>query len=107
GNPHVEGEKVEPGFPTVLAPPPPLITVPASGGGRGVVSDDPVNRRAEPTLPSLYSSTCGRRLALARWLASERNPLAARVIVNRLWQYHFGRAIVRSPNNFGLQSDKP
>ena len=33
--------------------------------------------------------------------------MAARVIVNRLWQYNFGRGIVRSPNNFGLQGDKP
>ena len=33
--------------------------------------------------------------------------MAARVMVNRLWQYHFGRGIVRSPNNFGLQGDKP
>jgi hypothetical protein len=44
---------------------------------------------------------------LANWLASEANSLTPRVIVNRIWQYHFGRGIVRSPNNFGTQGDKP
>jgi hypothetical protein len=40
-------------------------------------------------------------------MASPENPLTARVMVNRLWQHHFGRGIVRSPNDFGLQGDKP
>ena len=40
-------------------------------------------------------------MALARWIASEENPLTARVIVNRLWHYHFGRGIVASPSDFG------
>jgi hypothetical protein len=44
---------------------------------------------------------------LARWLTSPDNPLPARVMANRLWQYHFGRGIVRSPNNFGIQGDAP
>jgi hypothetical protein len=44
---------------------------------------------------------------LARWIASPNNPLTARVMANRLWQYHFGRGIVRSSNNFGFQGDKP
>lgn len=43
------------------------------------------------------------RMELARWIASPNNPLTARVIVNRLWHYHFGQGLVRSPNNFGLQ----
>ena len=44
---------------------------------------------------------------LANWVASPDNPLTSRVMANRLWQYHFGRGIVRSPNNFGLQGDAP
>lgn len=49
----------------------------------------------------------GRRRALADWIVSERNPLTARVMVNRIWQWHFGRAIVTSPNNFGATGQKP
>jgi mono/diheme cytochrome c family protein len=49
----------------------------------------------------------GRRLALARWIASEQNPLTARVIVNRVWQMHFGRGLVATPNNFGKMGSKP
>ena len=41
------------------------------------------------------------RLELARWVASPDNPMTAKVLVNRLWQHHFGQAIVRTPNNFG------
>ena len=44
---------------------------------------------------------------LANWIASPDNPLTARVMVNRIWQYHFGRGIVRSSSNFGLQGDRP
>lgn len=48
-----------------------------------------------------------RRLALARWIADPRNPLTARVIVNRLWQHHFGRGIVGTPSDFGRNGEKP
>ena len=49
----------------------------------------------------------GRRLALAEWIASKDNPLTARVIVNRLWQHHFGKGIVASSSDFGVTGDKP
>jgi hypothetical protein len=84
GNPHVKGDKVEPGFPTVFNLPDPTIPAPR---------------------PAARSS--GRRLVLANWIASKDNPLAARVMVNRLWQHHFGRGIVRSPNDFGLNGNRP
>jgi hypothetical protein len=84
GNAHVHGEKVVPGFPEVM------------GGANAVI----------PAPPSA-AQTCGRRTVLANWIASRDNPLTARVMVNRIWQQHFGRGIVRSPNNFGLQGDKP
>ena len=49
----------------------------------------------------------GARLRLAQWITDPRNPLTARVIVNRLWQYHFGEGLVRSSNNFGFTGDRP
>jgi len=85
GNAHNLGAKVEPGFPEVLTTSP----TPA-------IPDAPAGAKSS-----------GRRTVLANWIASAQNPLAARVMVNRLWQFHFGRGIVRSPNNFGLQGDKP
>jgi hypothetical protein len=48
-----------------------------------------------------------RRLALAAWIADPRNPLAARVMVNRVWHYHFGRGLVGTPNDFGFNGERP
>jgi hypothetical protein len=48
-----------------------------------------------------------RRVALARWLTDKRNPLTWRSIINRVWQYHFGRGIVDSPNDFGRMGALP
>jgi hypothetical protein len=84
GNPHVKGERVEPAFPEVLGGSSPAVTPPTDGG-----------------------KTAGRRLALADWIAAPDNPLTARVMANRIWQYHFGRGLVRSPNNLGTQGDPP
>jgi hypothetical protein len=47
------------------------------------------------------------RLELARWLADPGNPLTVRVIVNRIWQFHFGRGIVATPNDFGIRGKPP
>lgn len=83
GSAHAPTDKVEPGFPKVLG------------------FDDP-----EPVKDRPAKST-GRRSVLADWIASPDNPLTARVMVNRLWQHHFGRGIVRSTNDFGKLGDKP
>jgi Protein of unknown function (DUF1553)/Protein of unknown function (DUF1549)/Planctomycete cytochrome C len=83
GNPHAEGDEVQPGFPAVLSPPEPIIQIPEHG------------------------QSSGRRRALADWIASPQNPLTARVMVNRIWQWHFGRGLVRTPNDFGLQGARP
>src|SRR3954468_17330459 len=49
----------------------------------------------------------GRRLAFANWLTSTNNPLVPRLMVNRIWQHHFGVGLVRTPENFGVTGGKP
>jgi len=71
----------------------------------------------EPAPPGLIAAgyemlpagerTSRRRLAFAQWLASPQNPLTARVIVNRIWQWNFGEALVRTPNDFGVMGQRP
>ena len=56
---------------------------------------------------SLTEPSAGRRPALAAWLSGANNPLTARVIVNRLWQHHFGRGIVATPSDFGVRGEAP
>ena len=58
---------------------------------------------------SLSSSTSDarRRLTFAEWVVDERNPLTARVLVNRVWHYHFGQGLVNTPSNFGFLGDRP
>ncbi|MDZ4852498.1 MAG: PSD1 and planctomycete cytochrome C domain-containing protein [Pirellulaceae bacterium] len=53
------------------------------------------------------ASEKANRLDLARWITSRENPLTARVIVNRIWQYYFGRGIVETENDFGLLGSRP
>lgn len=66
-----------------------------------------------PSLERLFvsppgdSKTSHRRRQLAEWISDPQHPLTSRVLVNRLWQHHFGQAIVRTPNNFGFLADPP
>lgn len=76
-------QEVQPGFLTMLDPKPAAILPP----------------------PGLNST--GRRSALARWLTDPANPLSARVMVNRIWHYHFAQGIVGTPNDFGLIGQRP
>jgi hypothetical protein len=84
GSPHAPGKPVTPGFPSVLSPP--EVEMPERAKG---------------------DRTTGLRTILADWLVSESNPLTARVMVNRIWQHHFGRGIVRSTSNFGKAGTDP
>ena len=82
GNPDVPGEEVRPGFLSVL--------------GGGDISD-----------PPLHAKSTGRRKALAEWLASTENPLFGRVMMNRVWQYHFGQGLLKTPSDFGVRAGQP
>jgi hypothetical protein len=82
GSAATPGKEVQPRFIQVLCP-----------------SDEAAMPKIPRALPS--ARTTGRRKALADWIASPQNPLTARVIVNRLWHYHFGRGIVATPSDFG------
>jgi mono/diheme cytochrome c family protein len=84
GSPHTQGDPVEPGFPEIFGESP-LDTSQLISGER----------------------SAGRRRALAEWITGPDNMLTARVIVNRIWQFHFGRGLVRSSNNFGQLGTPP
>ncbi|MEZ5387849.1 MAG: PSD1 and planctomycete cytochrome C domain-containing protein [Prosthecobacter sp.] len=66
---------------------------------------DPADAKIPAPKPN--APTSGRRTVLADWLASPQNPLTARVIVNRVWQYHFGKGISSTTSDFGRLGDKP
>ncbi len=66
-------------------------------------SVEPGTPAALPALPSAPTN----RLGLARWMTDRSNPLTARVAVNRLWQQVFGVGLVRTPENFGIQGERP
>ncbi|HLN27980.1 MAG TPA: DUF1553 domain-containing protein [Gemmataceae bacterium] len=82
GDPKRKSGEVKPAFPRVLVDP---QSVKSLGAGSARLD----------------------RIALARWLTSPKHPLTARVMVNRLWQHHFGQGLVTTPNDFGLRGQAP
>jgi hypothetical protein len=58
-------------------------------------------------VPELSASTKNPRATLAKWIVDPENPLTPRVMVNRIWEYHFGRGIVATPNDFGRMGERP
>jgi hypothetical protein len=86
GDANNPGPLVEPGPPSVLSADIPLYKV---------------------EKPNYETGTSGRRLAFAKWLTAPQHPLTARVMVNRIWQQHFGTGIVKSSGNFGKMGTPP
>ena len=82
GSPTRLGDVVEPAVPTILV-------------------------KQQPPFPPPNDATTRRRLGLAQWIASSGNPLTARVIVNRVWQQHFGQGLVTTANDFGIMGAPP
>jgi hypothetical protein len=71
------------------------------------VGPRPLSVLVADNLPELPSDCSNPRTQLARWLTAPENPLTARVIVNRLWQHHFGRGLVNTANDFGRNGELP
>jgi hypothetical protein len=69
--------------------------------------DQKVQPNVPNVLPPLPAGAPRNRLGLAQWLVSPENPLVARVVVNRLWQHHFGLGLVKTSDNLGVQSEPP
>jgi hypothetical protein len=82
GDPTDPGEELQPGVPAVL-------------------TQDSLEA------PATLKQSSGRRLWLAHWMTSPSNPLVARVMVNRVWQWHFGEGLVASENDFGVVGQRP
>jgi len=85
GNP---GDEVPPGFLQVLC-------------------REPGEATAKLPTRTRHVSSSGRRTVFAAWITSSRHPLTARVIVNRIWHYHFGHGLVETPNDFGRSGSRP
>jgi mono/diheme cytochrome c family protein len=97
GDPFSPGQKVEPGTLSAVAG--------MRNAARGARSVD--QARVPDSAFHIPNSIEGRRRALAEWTASPENPLTARVMVNRIWLWHFGHALAGNPNNFGATGRKP
>ncbi len=99
GNPASLGEELAAGSPAAFA-------------NHAVVEKSGENASRESDVSTGFNlpkeaTDADRRVALAEWLTDRRNPLLARVIVNRLWHYHFGVGLVDSPSDFGFNGGRP
>ena len=72
-----------------------------------VVAPRPLSVLVNENLPELPADCSNPRTQLARWLTASNHPLTARVIVNRLWQHHFGIGLVKTANDFGKNGERP
>lgn len=88
GDYRLPGDAVEPGFLTCLT----------NGKSEAAVIEQDRYRQFP---------TRGWRITLAKWITNPDNPLTARVMANRIWQHHFGRGIVATPSDFGVNGERP
>ena len=89
GNHAKEGKEVAPGTPAVFE------------------TDNNLAYSCSPPADGSKSTSSGRRLALANWLTASNNPIVARILVNRVWHYHFGQGLVGTLDNFGQSGARP
>jgi hypothetical protein len=101
----------------------PMVVEKAYAASEGTPADAKIQRKGDPqnlgeTVRRGFLTILGGqklsadckgsgRLELANWIADAKNPLTARVMVNRIWQYHFGKGIVQTPNDFGARGKAP
>jgi mono/diheme cytochrome c family protein len=87
----------------------PTVIPKKNGGGESIQPGvlTVLDERPMPIPPIEGRPTTGRRAALANWLTDRANPLATRVVVNRVWQYHFGQGLVPTASDFGKLGEKP
>jgi hypothetical protein len=103
-----EGPPVETISDVGVVPPPTIIPgdrsrTPVEPGFLSLLDPAPASLAA----PAGWPESTGRRRTLANWIASAENPLTARVMVNRVWQQHFGRGLVETPSDFGKLGEAP
>ena len=109
GNHAKEGKEVTPGTPAIFK---------GKNDSRDAHSEQPATRETRLSSEANAASSCfapadfqlrssGRRLALAQWLTASNNPIVARVLVNRVWHYHFGQGLVSTVDNLGQSGARP
>ncbi|MBM3875800.1 MAG: DUF1553 domain-containing protein [Verrucomicrobia bacterium] len=92
---------------TDVGPVAPAVFIPKKESLGAIPAGFPTVLDEKPATVKPFATSTGRRAALAQWLTQPSNPLTARVMVNRLWQWHFGRGLAANASDFGKLGEKP